>query len=57
MNPQLIQGGRHVHERGSVSFINGFDFKGMDRFYWVQAGDASVPRGWVGPGKKLKAAQ
>jgi dTDP-4-dehydrorhamnose 3,5-epimerase len=48
MNPHLIQGGRHVDERGSVSFVNGFDLQGVDRFYWIQAGQASVPRGWVG---------
>ena len=48
MNPHLIQGGRHADERGSVSFVNGFDFKGVDRFYWIQAGHANVPRGWVG---------
>ncbi len=29
MNPHLIQGGRNVHERGSVSFVNGFDFNGV----------------------------
>ena len=44
--PVLIQGGCHVDERGSVSFVNGFDLKGVDRFYWVQAGHANVPRGW-----------
>jgi hypothetical protein len=45
MNLHLIQGGRHVDARGSVSFVNGFDFKGVDRFYWIQAGQPKVPRG------------
>lgn len=54
MNPCLIQGGRHVDERGSVSFVNGFDFKGVDRFYWVQARHANVPRGWVGHQREHK---
>lgn len=53
--PILIQGGHHVDERGRVSFVNGFDFQGVDRFYWVEAGQADVPRGWVGQGGKLKA--
>jgi dTDP-4-dehydrorhamnose 3,5-epimerase-like enzyme len=48
MQPALIQGGRRVDARGSVSFVNGFDFKGVDRFYWIQAERAEVPRGWVG---------
>jgi len=48
VNPHLIQGGRHADPRGSVSFVNGFDFKEVDRFYWVQPGHANVPRGWVG---------
>ncbi|MGO8698213.1 MAG: sugar epimerase [Limisphaerales bacterium] len=54
MNPHLIQGGRHVDERGSVSFVNGFNFKGVDRFYWVPAGHANVPRGWVGHQREHK---
>jgi len=54
MLPHLIQGSRHVDERGSVSFVNGFDFKGVDRFYWVQAGHGNVPRGWVGHQRERK---
>ncbi|MGO8697827.1 MAG: sugar epimerase [Limisphaerales bacterium] len=48
MKPHLIHGGRHVDARGIVSFVNGFDFKGVDRFYWVEADHGNVPRGWVG---------
>jgi dTDP-4-dehydrorhamnose 3,5-epimerase len=48
MNPCLIQGGRRLDARGSVSFVNGFDFKGVDRFYWIESGQPNVPRGWVG---------
>ena len=47
MNPHLIQGGRQMDTRGSVSFVNGFDFKGVDRFYWIQAGQPNILRGWV----------
>ncbi|MGA2244423.1 MAG: sugar epimerase [Verrucomicrobiota bacterium] len=44
----MIQGGRRADERGSASFVNGFDFKGVDRFYWIQASRPNFPRGWVG---------
>jgi dTDP-4-dehydrorhamnose 3,5-epimerase-like enzyme len=46
--PFLIPGGRHDDARGSVAFVNGFDFSGVERFYWIQAGQANAPRGWVG---------
>lgn len=48
MIPHLIQGACHLDERGSVSFVNGFDFKGVDRFYWIEASQSGLPRGWVG---------
>lgn len=54
MNPHLISGGRHTDARGSVSFVNGFDFKGVDRFYWIQAGEPNLPRGWVGHQREHK---
>ena len=47
-SPVLIEGGCHTDARGTVSFVNGFDFRGVDRFYWVQAAQANVLRGWVG---------
>jgi len=46
--PVLLQGGTHVDARGVVSFVNTFDFDGVDRFYWVRAARANLPRGWVG---------
>ena len=54
MSPQLIQGGCHVDARGRVSFVNGFNFQGVDRFYWIQAGPANVLRGWVGHQREHK---
>jgi dTDP-4-dehydrorhamnose 3,5-epimerase len=54
MNPHLIQGGQHVDARGCVSFVNGFDFQGVDRFYWVQVGPTNVQRGWVGHQREHK---
>ena len=35
--PVLIEGGCHVDDRGTVSFVNGFNFHGVERFYWVQS--------------------
>ena len=54
MISELIQGGRQVDGRGSVSFINGFDFKGVDRFYWIEASQPDVLRGWVGHQREHK---
>lgn len=47
-NPHLIPGGLHVDARGSVSFVNDFDFKGVDRFYTIRCHRPGEPRGWVG---------
>ncbi len=46
--PRLILGGRHVDGRGSVSFVNDFNFKGVERFYSIRCSRADEPRGWVG---------
>ena len=46
--PRLIEGGLHVDFRGTVSFVNDFDFKGVDRFYTVRARRPHELRGWVG---------
>ena len=48
MPVQLIKGGLHVDEKGVVSFVNDFDFKGVDRFYTVKAHKTGSPRGWIG---------
>ncbi len=53
-SPILIEGGCHMDARGSVSFVNGFDFQGVNRFYWVQAAKAGILRGWVGHQREHK---
>jgi dTDP-4-dehydrorhamnose 3,5-epimerase len=53
-DPGLFQGGRHVDERGAVSFVNEFDFKGVDRFYWIKAAAPKLLRGWVGHRREQK---
>ena len=46
--PVLLQGGCHVDARGSISFVNGFTFAGVERFYWIQSNHVGMQRGWVG---------
>lgn len=48
MCPDIIQGGVHIDSRGVLSFINDFDFKGVDRFYTIKSHQIGVARGWVG---------
>lgn len=52
--PDIIQGGQHSDARGTLSFVNGFAFKGVDRFYWVKADRAHIARGWVGHKRERK---
>lgn len=46
--PRLIEGGLYVDTRGTVAYVNDFDFKGVDRFYTIRSHRANDPRGWVG---------
>ncbi|MBI9017244.1 MAG: WxcM-like domain-containing protein [Phycisphaerae bacterium] len=46
--PRLIEGGIHIDERGILSFVNGFDFAGVQRSYIVRSHRAGQKRGWVG---------
>ena len=46
--PRVLEGGLLVDARGTVSFVNDFDFKGVDRFYTIRAHRLQEPRGWVG---------
>ena len=54
MNVNLISGGLHLDQRGIVSFVNDFDFKGVDRFYTVRGHAVGEPRGWTGNRKEHK---
>jgi dTDP-4-dehydrorhamnose 3,5-epimerase-like enzyme len=44
--PHLIEGALAVDDRGSVSFVNGFDFAGVKRFYLVTNHRAGFVRAW-----------
>ena len=43
---KLMEGGVSVDDRGLISFVNGFDFKGVKRFYLVQNHTAGFIRAW-----------
>ena len=44
--PKLIEGLQGVDDRGSVSFVNGFSFQGVKRFYVVENHTAGFVRAW-----------
>lgn len=48
MEPRLINGGISVDDRGSVSFVNDFDFLGVKRFYLVDNHRVGFIRAWHG---------
>lgn len=46
--PQLIKGGSHTDERGTISFMNDFDMAEVKRFYCIKHHDTLTIRGWRG---------
>lgn len=44
--PDLIKGSMFVDDRGTMSFINNFDLKGMRRFYMVENHSVGFIRAW-----------
>ena len=44
--PRLLEGGVAVDDRGSVSFVNGFDFAGVKRFYAITNHRKGFVRAW-----------
>lgn len=46
--PNIIQGGCHTDERGTLSFFNDFDLLAVKRFYSIQHSNITVKRGWRG---------
>ena len=44
--PKLIAGDVSVDDRGAVTFVNGFDFAGVKRFYLVANHRAGLVRAW-----------
>lgn len=46
--PQIIQGGSHTDERGTLRFVNDFDLKEVRRFYYIIHSDVTTIRAWRG---------
>jgi dTDP-4-dehydrorhamnose 3,5-epimerase-like enzyme len=44
--PRLLEGSVAVDDRGSISFVNDFDFAGVKRFYSVTNHRAGFVRAW-----------
>jgi dTDP-4-dehydrorhamnose 3,5-epimerase-like enzyme len=54
MKEKIINGGLAVDDRGSVRFVNDFDFKGVKRFYHVENHKRGFIRAWHGHKKEGK---
>ena len=52
--PRLIEGALAVDDRGSVSFVNDFDFAGVKRCYLVTNHRAGFVRAWHGHRREAK---
>lgn len=51
---QIIDGGLSVDDRGTVSYVNDFDFKDVKRFYMVQNHEKGFVRAWHGHKNEAK---
>ena len=48
MIPKIIQGGNFSDHRGTISFVNDFSFKDIERFYIISNSDENPIRAWQG---------
>ena len=48
MIPKLIAGGNFSDHRGTLSYVNDFSFKDIERFYIINNSDAHPVRAWQG---------
>ncbi|MEW6701141.1 MAG: dTDP-4-dehydrorhamnose 3,5-epimerase family protein [Bacteroidota bacterium] len=54
--PLLLKGGLAVDDRGTVSFINDFNFEGVKRFYILENHKQGFVRAWHAHKKEAKYA-
>lgn len=54
METKIINGGLSVDDRGSVTFVNDFDFSNVKRFYVVENHRSGFIRAWHGHEKEGK---
>lgn len=48
MTPKLIEGGNFSDYRGTLSYVNDFSFKDIERFYIISNSDTHPVRAWQG---------
>ncbi|MBF4492894.1 WxcM-like domain-containing protein [Flavobacterium sp. MR2016-29] len=48
MIPKIIQGGNFSDHRGTISYVNDFSFKDIERFYIISNSDENPIRAWQG---------
>lgn len=48
MIPKIIQGGDFSDHRGTISYVNDFSFKDIERFYIISNSDENPIRAWQG---------
>lgn len=48
MIPKIIQGGNFSDHRGTISYVNDFSFKDIERFYVICNSDENPIRAWQG---------
>ncbi|AWK03003.1 hypothetical protein HYN56_01735 [Flavobacterium crocinum] len=48
MKPKIIQGGKFSDHRGSISYVNDFSFKDIERFYIISNSQENPIRAWQG---------
>lgn len=53
-DPSIIKGGLATDERGTVRFVNGFNFHGVKRFYTIENYQVGYIRAWHGHWKEAK---
>ncbi|MDB4505884.1 dTDP-4-dehydrorhamnose 3,5-epimerase family protein [Saprospiraceae bacterium] len=51
---ELIEGGIHSDERGTIAFVNDFDLSKCVRFYRITHPETSIIRAWQGHQKESK---
>ena len=48
MIPKIIQGGNFSDHRGTISYVNDFSFRDIERFYIISNADENPIRAWQG---------
>ncbi|WP_299626065.1 dTDP-4-dehydrorhamnose 3,5-epimerase family protein [uncultured Tenacibaculum sp.] len=46
IRPYIIEGGKHIDERGCINFVNDFDMSVINRLYYTEHFSTDVIRAW-----------